>query len=180
VLDKHSLHSEFLGHDAQGHARYNTTRTEVGEATYQLKFRHDWNQIDQLAQALAEYIFPKFPNVGLIVPMPASTVRARQPVTELAQALGAIVRVPVFDELLIKGPNNNGAHLKDLNTKEEKLNAIGDSFHVADGIQGEGPWNALLLDDLFHTGASMEKACEALMQYRKINHVYVAALTWRP
>ncbi len=38
ALDKHVLSSEFLGHNEWGHPMFDTTRSEVGEAAYQLKY----------------------------------------------------------------------------------------------------------------------------------------------
>jgi predicted amidophosphoribosyltransferase len=120
---------------------------------------------------------PKFTAIGFIVPMPASTARPRQPVTAVAEALSALSGIPVFSDILCKA--GNGASLKDLYTKEEKMQAIGNSFTVNDAIQGEDRMNVLIVDDLFHTGASMEAACTALRKYPKVKNVYVAALTWR-
>lgn len=177
VLDKHSVWSEYIGDDEYGHPQFNTKRTEVGEATYQLKYRKDWSQAKPLARALADNIYPNCKNVGLIVPMPATTVRQRQPVIEVANELGKIVQIPVFDNLLLKVAN--GKSLKNMNTKDDKIKAIGDSYSVTDVINGDGPWNVLVIDDLFHTGASMEAACNALLTYTKVRKIYVAALTWR-
>ena len=177
ALNKHMLRSTYLGDDEYGHARFESVRTDVGEATYQLKYRQDWGQAQHLARALLDHVVPKLTEIGFIVPMPASTARARQPVTEVAQALGALSGIPVFPDLLRKA--SNGKSLKDLQTKEEKIEAIGDSFTVHDTIQGTGPWNVLVVDDLFHTGASMQAACAALRKYPKVRNVYVAALTWR-
>lgn len=176
VLDKHIVQSLYAGEDEYGHARFNTTRTEVGEATYQLKYRSDWSQTVVLAQAVVEHIYPKLDKVGFIVPMPASKHRPRQPVTEVANELGRLVKVPVFDNLLLKAAD--GKPLKDLHTKAEKIEAIGNAFSVNDGIEGNGPWNVLLIDDLFDTGASMEAACQVLRAYPKVRKIYVAALTW--
>src|SRR6267378_5471045 len=177
VLDKHSVSSTFIGHTESGRSKFDTIRTEVGEATYQLKYRGDWSKVQPLAQQLADSIYPKFHEVGLIVPMPASNPRARQPVTEVARALGKIVETPVFEALLLK--TANGKALKDLTTKDDKIAALANSFSIQDEISGEGPWNVLLVDDLFHTGASAEAACAALASYRKIARIYFAALTWR-
>ena len=177
ALDKHVLSSVFLGHNANGHPEFDTTRSEVGEALYQLKYRSDWNQVDPLANQLAVSIYPKFSNVGFIIPMPASKVRARQLVTEVAHALGLLIGKPVFDNLIIKTPTAN--QLKDISTREEKLKALHGSFSVHDAIAGQGPWNALLIDDLFDTGASAEMACTALRSYPKIRNIYVAVLTWK-
>lgn len=177
ALDKHMLKSTYIGEDQYGHARFDNVRTEVGEATYQLKYKQDISQVERLAKTLADNVFPRLANVGFIVPMPASKERECQPVTAVAEALGTIVKVPVFSDLLRKA--HNGVSLKDLHTKDEKMEAIGDSFSINDMIKGEGRWNILVVDDLFHTGASMEAASAVLRSYRKVGKIYVAALTWR-
>lgn len=88
VLDKHMVSSTFLGNDDRGHPCFDNQRTEIGEATYQLKYQKDWNQVGPLAQAVATNVFPRLDQVGFVVPMPASNIRQRQPVTEVALALG--------------------------------------------------------------------------------------------
>jgi len=54
VLDKHVDHSEFLGTDQFGHDQFDTVRTEIGEAIFQLKYRNDLSQIDVLSSAFVE------------------------------------------------------------------------------------------------------------------------------
>ena len=49
----------------------------------------------------------------------------------MAEALGKIVNMPVFFDTLRKA--SNGKSLKDLHTKEEKIDAIGDSITVTWG-----------------------------------------------
>lgn len=176
VLAKHTLSSTYLGDDQYGRPRFDTTRSEVGEATFQLKYRRAWDQVEPLAQMIVQNIYPRFPDVGFIVPMPASTPRARQPVTEVAVAVGRRINRPVFTELLLK---DQGQSLKDLHGKEQKLAAIKDRLRVADAISNSGRWNVMLIDDLFDSGASMEAACAALRTYSKVGRVYVAALTWK-
>ncbi len=177
VLDKYMLKSTYLGDDEYGHPRFDNERTDVGEATYQLKYQSDWSQAERLAKALADHVYPKFRDVGRIVPMPATKTRRRQPVTGVAEELGKLVDTPVFTELLLKAPN--GRSLKDLSTKQEKIEAIGSSFSVKDCIEGDDRHNLLLVDDLFDTGASMQAACKVLSAYPKIRKIYVAALTWK-
>jgi predicted amidophosphoribosyltransferase len=175
VLDKHVVSSTYQGDNAQGHPQFDTTRTEVCQTTYLLKYKQDWDQAKPLAQALADNIYPKLKNVGFIVSMPASTARVRQPVSEVAVALGEIVKVPVFTDLLRKA--TTGMALKDLNSKVEKTATIGDSFSINDQITNQGQWNVLLIDDLYDTGASTEAACKALSEHSKVKSIYVAALT---
>jgi predicted amidophosphoribosyltransferase len=177
VLDKHTVKSTYIGDDSQGRPQFDTVRSEVGEATFLLKYRARWDQVPALAQALAKHIWPKLDAVGFIVPMPASNKRERQPVHEVARALGQLTNTPVFENLLLRSATDRP--LKDMATKEEKLAALGGRFSIRDEISNDGKWNVLLLDDLFDTGASMEEASKALRTYAKARSIYVAALTWK-
>lgn len=177
VMDKHIVKSVFLGEDEYGHPRFDTERTEVGESVFLLKYRCDWNQVEPLAQCLYENAVPLFKDIHFIIPMAASNPRDRQPVTEVANALAKKMELTSLNELLFK--EQNGQSLKNLSTAEEKKKAVKDSFSTKDQIKGDGSYNILLIDDLFHTGTSMEAACEVLRKYKKINKIYVAALTWR-
>ena len=180
VLDKHTLSSEYVGDNQYGHPQFDTKRSEAGEALFKLKYRSDKSQAAPLAAQVATSIIPKFEKVGLIVPMPASNVRAWQPVNEVAKELGALIKAPVFDNIVVKAvPDAEAKQLKDMATKEEKQGALKGKFTINDGIQNSGKWNALLLDDLFDTGASMEAVVAALRTYQKIVKIFVAALTWK-
>ncbi|WP_416760632.1 ComF family protein [Roseateles sp. So40a] len=177
VLDKHMLRSVYLGDDADGHPQFENTRTEVGEAVFRLKYREDKLQAEPLARALRTHIVPRLGPLGFIVPMPASRLRAVQPVSLVARELALQLRVPVFERLLLKTPLTRA--LKDLPSREEKMLALAGSFSLHDEIRNQGLWNALLIDDLYDSGATMETASLLLRKYRKINHLYVAALTWK-
>lgn len=180
ALHKHTLSSTYLGDDEYGHPRFDTTRSEPGEALYQLKYRSDWDQVAPIAAQLQTTLLPLFEKVGLIIPMPASTRRARQPVDELATELGRITGIPVFDNIVVKSPPPEGSpQLKNLPSREEKDAALQGRFSINPSINNEGCWNALLLDDLFDTGATMDAVCQALRTYRKINQIYAAAITWK-
>jgi predicted amidophosphoribosyltransferase len=177
ALDKHTIGSVCIGRDEDGRPIFDTERTEIGEAVYRLKYRGELTQAVPLAQAVAANICPRFARVDAIVPMPASQRRVRQPVGEVAAALGRLLGRPVFPGLLTRRPPV--VPMKNLPTKAEKIDAIGDSFGVIDRISGGASRSILLLDDLFDTGATMEAACGALRAYTKIGRIYAAALTWK-
>ncbi|MBI5130387.1 MAG: ComF family protein [Rhodopseudomonas palustris] len=178
ALHTHVISSVYLGRDEHGRDRFDNTRSEPGEALFQLKYRSDWAQVQPLAEQVRVSLLPLFPDVGLIVPMPASVARPRQPVTEIARELGRLANIPVFETIVTKASAPVGApQLKNLTTKEEKAAALVGRFTVKDVIGGDGKWNALLLDDLFDTGASMEAVCDALRTYPKIGGIYVGAIT---
>ena len=128
ALHKHTLSSIYVGDDEYGHPRFDTTRSEPGEALYQLKYRGDWEQAKPLA-AQAVYTAPVFGKIGLIVPMPASTVRVRQPVDEIAEELGRLTDTPVFATLVVKAlvPQGN-VQLKNMHSREEQEAALQGRF----------------------------------------------------
>lgn len=177
ALHKHVLSSTYLGDDEHGHPRFETARSEPGEALYKLKYRSDWTQVGPLADQLRQSLLPRFAEVGLIVPMPPTVHRVRQPVIEIATQLGHLAGLPVFTDLLSKTAPVGAPQLKNLTGKEEKVAALAGCFAVKDVIGGNGRWNALLLDDLFDTGASMEAACAALRSHPKIGKIYAATIT---
>jgi len=180
ALDKHTVRSIPKGSNESGHMQFDTIRSEVGEALYQLKYRGDWDQVEPLAQELATRLPSLFPNIGLIVPVPATNYRPKQPVLEIATALAKKLGVPSFDNIVQKEPAADSApQLKNLTTKAEKEAALTDRFSINDEITSRGRWNVLVLDDLFDTGASLEAVCAVLRGYRKIRKIYVATLTWK-
>ncbi|HHR1401671.1 TPA: ComF family protein [Klebsiella oxytoca] len=178
ALDKHTLSSTFLGYNEYGRGQWDTTRSEAGQALFRLKYRDDYSQIEGLAKAIVEQIVtPYFPKIGFVVPMPASKQRDVQPVTKLAERVAELMGVICITNTLMK--NATGVSLKDLNTKEEKESAIKGAFTVVDRIKNDGPWDVLVIDDLFDTGATMEAACHALGGYNKVKGIYVATISWK-
>jgi predicted amidophosphoribosyltransferase len=176
ALDKHTLRSTYIGDNEYGHPQFNTERSEPGEALFQLKYRSDWDQAKVIAHAIAANAYPKFANVGLIVPMPASKARQRQPVTEIARELAAIVKLNCFEDILRKA--TTGRALKDIGSKDERAKVLAGAITLNDEIREDGRWNVLLVDDLYDTGASLEAATTVLRTYKKIGRIYVAAVSW--
>jgi|TARA_R100001132_G_scaffold25199_1_gene25159 predicted amidophosphoribosyltransferase len=180
ALDKHTASSVFVGHNEYGHPQFDTTRTPAGEAVFQLKYRGDFDQAKPLAKAVVRNIVPYFPKIGLVMPAPASTARQRQPVHEVAGFVAERMDVPLFDNLIEKSAvASNTGSLKNMNTRQEKDEALQGRYLLNKPISNEGRWNVLVVDDLYHTGATMDAICSLLAQYDKISGVYVAALTWR-
>lgn len=176
ALDKHILRSEFLGYNSSGYPEFNNTRSEAGEALFQLKYRDDQGQAQILAAQIVESIYPLLDTVGFIVPMPASKDRAWQPVTQIALEVGKLTALPVFQKILTKKPT--GQSLKDLGSRDERVKALEGKIQLGDEISGNGKWNVLLVDDRYDTGASVEAACAVLKTYSKVNNIYVATVTW--
>jgi predicted amidophosphoribosyltransferase len=173
-LDKHTLSSTPVGYNAQGHMQFDTIRPAVGEALFQLKYRSDFKQVAIIAKQMFDSLSPHFNSAGLVIPIPPSKPRPRQPVIEIARELARLMNRPCYETLLVKTAATPA--MKDIASREEKVNTLTNAFTVADQLP-DGLHNVLLIDDLYDTGASLEAATRILRGYNKIKHIYVATVT---
>jgi len=173
-LDKHVLSSTYIGDNQWGHPEFDTTRSEVGEALYQLKYRSDFNQVTSIANQLSTSLSQYFSSACLVIPMPPSKQRARQPVVEIARALASNMGIPCYENLLLK--NQDTPQMKDIEDREEKVETLVQAFAINDSL-GEGQYDVLIIDDLYDSGSSLEAATRVLREYGKIRNIYVATAT---
>ncbi len=173
-LDKQTTSSTPIGYNSSGYMQYDTIRPEAGEALFQLKYRSDYSQVQLIAQQMNESLGKFFSSCSLIIPMPASKIRTRQPVNEIARELALLMGIPCCENLLVK--TNATPAMKDIATREDKMLALIRAFAVND-VLPSGLHDVLLVDDLFDTGSSLEVATNALKSYSKIRNVYVATVT---
>ena len=101
ILDAHVSRSEFLGYSEYGHPQFETTRTELGELLYQLKYRGDRSVVHLIARAAYDFIREWNPLVDVIVPVPPSRPRSVQPLEQRAR------RILLLDDLYQSGATLN-------------------------------------------------------------------------
>jgi len=175
ALDKHTISSEFIGYNEFEHPQYDTRRTEIGEAIYQLKYRNDMSQIDPLADIFVKTLKPLFKTAALIVPIPPSKHRITQPLILLSKAVADKWNIPFFENILIK--RQETPQVKNIQDRDERRAIMSDLFLINDGIKNEGAWDVLLIDDLYSSGATLTEATKALRSYHKINKIFVGTFT---
>ena len=120
--------------------------------------------------SLASY----FPTTCLVIPMPPSIKRPRQPVIELARDLALKMSIPCDENLLVK--TSDTPQMKDIGERDEKVRALINAFSVDEHLDSE-EYDILLVDDLFDTGSSLEAATTVLRGYSKIGNIFVATVT---
>ncbi len=178
-LDKHKIRSIYTGDNEYGYATFDTLRTDIGEALYQLKYQSDFTQCNIIAQSIKDHIFPLLPFVSFIVAMPPSKVRQKQPVVEIAKALAYITDKQCINDILIKSKNT--PQMKDIPDRQTRVDTLLDAFEInAEVIATRLPaecYNVLIIDDLFDTGTSLEAATKKLRECDKIGKVFVATAT---
>jgi len=172
-LDLHALSSTYLGDDEYGRPRFLTTRSPVGELVYQLKYRQDKNAIKQLAEAAADFCKNQWRlRIEAIIPVPPTQARRVQPVQAVAEALAALVNVPLCTGLkkVKKTPQ-----LKDLTDYHKRTEALKDVFEI-DANETKGK-RILLFDDLYGSGATVRTIAKALLGQGHAKSVHLLTLT---
>ena len=151
VLERqHTLSSDFLGHDSNGHPRFDTKRSELGELVFRLKNRSDRATLAPLAETAADFVRTWGIPVDAVVPVPPSRRREFQPVVEIANGLAAQLSKPALTGAVAKV--REAPELKDVFGYAERQKLLEGAFAVhknaASGLR------LLLVDDLYRSGAT--------------------------
>lgn len=174
ALDVHTTSSTMIGHNAYGHAVFDTVRSPLGELLYRLKNRGDQSAIPEIVAAAGEFVKRWAVRVDAIVPVPPSnTARKHQPVIGVAKALGDYLRVPLCEGCLAKIKNTG--QLKDVFDYAKRAEILKDAFSV-DAAKTKGK-RLLLMDDLYRSGATAGAIAQLLTATGGARAVYLLTLT---
>lgn len=175
ALDLHTTGSTFLGYDGNGHPQFDTTRSELGELLYKLKYGGSAATVDQIAEIAADFLTNHWKvEADLIVPVPPSnTGRRRQPVLEVAKEISVRTKIEFSSSCIEKIKQT--PELKNVYDYKERVAALEDAFS-ADAKQVAGK-RVLLFDDLFRSGATMNSIAERLIGEGAVKAVFALTLT---
>ena len=170
ALDIHTIKSIPLG-DSQ----FDTTYTEIGKALNELKYHQNYEQIDNLANEVIEFLKTRkvTPYLDIIIPTPASKERTIQPVTAIAEKVSQALNIPIDINYIIK--NHNTSELKSIDDPEEREKLLLNAFNLQDNRYQNK--KILLFDDLFRSGSTLKEITKTLYTNGKVQNVYVVALT---
>lgn len=173
VLERqHTISSEFIGYDSNGHAQFDSKRSELGELVFRLKNRSDRATLDPIADTAAEFVLASGIQFDAVVPVPPSRRRAFQPVIEIANALGARLAKPVLLDVVAKVKET--PELKDVFDFGERQKLLEGAFAVDEkAVKGQ---RLLLVDDLYRSGATAAIVAKELMG-AGVSAVYFLAMT---
>jgi len=173
VLDWHVKSSEYLGDNEFGKPMFDTKRTEIGEALFQLKYRQDQSKIEPLAETMAVNLKLLFQTASFVIPIPPSKNRDIQPAIKLAKRVSAKMDLPFFENILLK--RGTTLQMKDIETTRERVEALMRCFYINVAITNSGCWDVLVIDDLYSSGSSLSAATQVLRGYKKVGKIFVAA-----
>ena len=162
ALDRHTVSSVQGGDRDSGGAVFQTERSELGEALYELKYRGDREQLEPIAVTIAGFIRGRseLADIQAILAVPPSdTRRSFQPVDALAARIGAELGLPAPDDYIVK--TRPTAALKNMADKRRRRRELEGAFTVSD--QRFAGSHLLLFDDLFRSGETLKAVTVALL-----------------
>ncbi len=171
ALDYHTVSSK-----VNSEGNFETIRTELGEALYQLKYTFDSEKIPLIAQVASEYIRKSriYHEIQAIIPVPPSNFdRPFQPVLELAKSISRKLALPSPQSYVVKIKETKA--LKEIEDDKIRQQEMQNAFTVINKCyQNEC---VLLFDDLYRSGATLNAVCETLKHEGKVKMVYCLTIT---
>lgn len=171
ALDLHTL-SSTLNQDGS----YTSVRSDIGEALFLLKYRSDDKQISYLTDQLIDFLKTRLvlPHINVIIPVPASVQRSKQPVYEICNIVGSKLKIPVDYDFVEKIKNTQ--QLKSIDDADERVEIMKGAFKIANAEKYKNK-KVLIIDDLFRSGTTVNELTETLYSQANVGNVYIVTLT---
>ena len=172
ALDVHTLSSIPAGEDEFGHPQFDTTRSEIGELLYRLKYRSDTSAVNEIVDAVQHLLTQWRPGVEILVPTPASSPRAIPPVLVLAKAISIRMGIPLVD--CVKKTRETQS-LKNVDDPAERRKMLDGLYDLEPSLtRGK---RVMVFDDLFRSGATMNAITSLLLGKGMAKAVSALAIT---
>lgn len=173
AFDIHSYNSIFLGRNEYNHPIYDTSRSDMGDALYRLKYLHDQNQISTILNLLtkSEDFIRFIQDKDAILPIPPTKQRKIQPVFETAKQLADKFEKKFLDNVLL---STNTQQIKNMPTAE-KYKCIYTTAYI-DFSRLDRNTHYLIVDDLYDSGTTLKAYVDKFIQ-NGYNDVSVFTLT---
>jgi ATP-dependent DNA helicase RecQ len=144
------------------HSRYDgdiASRSLIGDLVFRYKYGGEQQLAQELAQRWAELLaaHPELPACEAVIPVPPSQQRASDPMTMLAQALAAQLKIPVWTNVLIKTRATRPQ--KEMTSLAQKRANVAGAFALKGDVRGQ---RLILIDDLYDSGATLEEVAKVL------------------
>lgn len=150
---------------------FETKRTEVGELLYRVKYKGDEAALQELVDVLANFIKSRKIAADIIVPVPPTRYRRKQPLFLIVDALGKKLKLAVERTAVRK---SGASELKDVWNFEERTRILKNAISVDSKIVAGR--RLILVDDLVRSGATVKEVAEQLNS-AGVSEMYVIVVT---
>lgn len=171
VLDYHTVSSTPTG---DPYYRFDTKRTELGELLFRLKYRGGGSDVvADIVDTAEQFVGGWKPPIDCIVPAPASLTRKTQPAIEVARGLAARLRIPMFEDAVVKVKAT--PQMKNIDDWSERQRVLAEAVQAGrNDVRGK---SILLFDDLIESGSTLRRAAEVLLKDGGARAIYALVLT---
>lgn len=157
AIGVHTIKSIPIGENEFGHMQFDTTRSEIGELVYQLKYDSNTGVIPEIVAKMQGITFSEA--IDCIIPVPPSKYRKIQPVIVLANEYGSAAGLEVIEAAITKKATKE---LKGVDDPGEREEILRNSHGLSQGVDLNGR-NILLIDDVYRSGATLRAATDILL-----------------
>lgn len=172
ALDYHTVSSKY---DKAGRY-YITDRTPLGELLYKFKYKRQFWLTSKIARTAVDFLESRGikSEIDFIVTIPPAKFRLLfQPVKLLGRKIGQILGRPVKTDLLKR--KKKIPPLKSMEDKIERAKIVKGLFAAKSGYRSDT--TALLFDDLYRSGATLNEAAETLLTAGCVRKIVVLTIT---
>ena len=174
AMDMHTISSVCIGHNEFGHPQYDTTRSDIGELVYQLKYKFRPETKHDIIKLINPFLenWDDMREIDIVIPAPPSNKNRRfQPVYLIAESIAECLKVFYTNELLEKINVNQAKNL----SSEDKADLLSGSIKKCKSFKKKV--NILIIDDLYDTGTTLNEVCTVLKKDKYVNKVFVLVMT---
>ncbi|GGA33752.1 hypothetical protein GCM10010981_23370 [Dyella nitratireducens] len=161
-----------MGPDAAGRMQFDTTRPEIAELLYQLKYRQNESAAAGIIETAANFLRQTRANFDIMVPVPPSSYRRIQPVLLLANGIGEAIGLRVVNCVTT---TRHSAQLKSI-TNPAQRQALVAGLYTVNPTHTAGK-RILLFDDLFRSGTTMNAITDVLLNGGSAQDVCALTIT---
>ncbi|MFO7899673.1 MAG: phosphoribosyltransferase family protein [Planctomycetota bacterium] len=174
ALDDHTVSSSRLAGRDAGRPAFDTTRSEMGELLYRLKFGNDMSVLTTIVAAAARFVRSLDLAPDLLVPVPPSKMtRGLLVPPAIAEGIAERIGVPVCLDCVTK--EKQTPELKNVSDRRERLDLLDGAYRASERhVAGK---KVLLVDDLYRSGATLRAVTNALYQQGDAAEVRALTLT---
>lgn len=155
---------------------FETVRSTIGEALYQLKYCQDLSKIEFLSNELIYFLRTRMvlPYIDVIIPTPSSSMRDVQPVHEIAKKVSCGLNI-TYDENYVSKIKNT-SQLKAIDDANQRQSMIQGAFCLPNPDLYKNK-KILIIDDLYRSGTTLNELTKILYENGNVNNVYIVTLT---